>query len=336
MTRRMPPTILDVAERAGVSKSLVSLVMRNSPKVSADRRQAVLVAAEELGYRPNAAARSLAQQRTYLLGVMVSDFANPFFSDVLEGIEEAALLADYRALFNTGGRVPEREVIALDTLLQLRIEGLVLASPRFDDSLLTELPSSMPVVVIGKETVAPGVDVVTNDDHHGSELVVSHLTARGHERIAHIHGGAGAGASARAEGFVRAMERRGLGPLLLAGGFTEEAGAAGAQDLLDHSELPSAIFAANDISAIGVMRVLESAGLRIPKDISLVGYDNVGVAGLGHIELTTVDQPRREMGAIAVDLLLERIDGNRTRGKRVTVEPALIERTTTAPPPARS
>ncbi len=333
MAKRNAPTILDVAERAGVSKSLVSLVMRESPNVSEDKRRAVLEAARELGYRPNAAARSLVRQRTYLIGVMVSDFGNPFFSDLLEGVEEAALLAGYRALFNTGSRLPAREVSAVDTLLQLRTDGIVLASPRFEDRELAKIPRSVPAVVVGKNTGAAGIDVVMNDDHHGSDLMVEHLVRLGHRRIAHLHAVPGAGAAARLEGFISAMTARGLDPMVVEGGFTEAAGVAGARALLDLDPRPTAVFAANDVAAMGVMRVLESAGMRIPEDISLAGYDNVDFASLEHIGLTTVDQPRRQIGTMAVELLLERINGSRSRRRRVTVEPTLIERTTTGPPP---
>lgn len=331
---RPAPTIRDVAELANVSKSLVSLVMRDAPNVSHEKRTAVLEAARELGYRPNAAARSLVRQRTHLIGVLVSDFGNPFFSEMLEGVEEAALESDYRALFNTGSRIPEREVLALETLLQLRTEGVVLASPRFDDSDLDKIPPSVPVVMIGKDTMAPGVDVVMNDDHRGSELVVGHLADLGHRRIVHTHAVPGAGAAARREGFVDAMVKRDLEPVLVEGGFTEHAGESAARSILERDVLPTAIYAANDVSAVGVMRALESAGLRIPEDVSLVGYDNVDFSGFGHISLTTVDQPRRRIGHLAVELLLERITDGRTRRRTVTVEPAMIVRKTTAGPRA--
>ncbi len=331
MTGRAP-TILDVAERAGVSKSLVSLVMRGSPNVSDEKRSAVLEAARELGYRPNAVARSLVRQRSQVIGVMVSDFGNPFFSEMLEGVEEAAGSAGYRALFNTGSRVVEREAVAVDTLLQLQTDGLILASPRFDDSELAKVPRSVPTVMVGRDTKATGIDVVMNDDRHGAELVVDHLVGLGHRRIAHIHGAAGAGAPARLEGFRDAMTARGLEPVLITGGFTEAAGIDGAQLLLQHHPLPTAVFAANDVSAMGIMQTLEAAGLSIPRDVSLVGYDNVDFTGLDHIDLTTVDQPRRQIGTLAVEMLLERIDGPRKRAKRVTVEPQLIVRGTTAPP----
>lgn len=323
------PTILDVAERAGVSKSLVSLVMRNAPNVSDDKRQAVLEAARELGYRPNAVARSLVQQRTNVIGVMVSDFANPFFSELLEGLEEAAEGAGYRALFNTGSRIPEREAAAVDTLLELRSDGLVLASPQLSDADIQRIPRSVPTVMVGTDTRVAGIDVVMNDDRHGARLVVDHLVELGHRRIAHIHGGTGAGAAARLAGFVAAMESHDLPPITIDGGFTEAHGVDGAKEILGLDPLPTAVFAANDVSAMGVMQTLESTGLRIPDDISLVGYDNVDFAGLDHISLTTVDQPRRQIGTLAVKLLLERLEGERKRAKRVTVEPHLIVRATT-------
>lgn len=331
--KRSAPTILDVAERAGVSKSLVSLVMRNSPNVSDDKRQAVLEAAEELDYRPNAAARSLVRQETLLIGVLVSDFGNPFFSELLEGIEEAAVLAEYRALFNTGSRIPEREIIALETLLQLRTDGLILASPGFADAELGKIPRAVPVVLVGRDTATVGVDVVMSDDRLGSELVVEHLASLGHHRIVHLHAVPGAGANARLEGYVEAMERRGLQPKQVKAGFTEEAGAKAAQQVLDMSPLPTAVFAANDVAAMGAMQTLENAGLRVPEDVSLVGYDNVDFTGLDHIGLTTIDQPRRSIGAMAVEMLLQRLGGSRSRRRRVMVDPTLVERTTTAPPP---
>ena len=332
VARRSAPTILDVAELAGVSKSLVSLVMRNSPNVSEDRRKAVRDAANTLGYRPNAAARSLVKQRSYLIGVLVSDFGNPFFSELLEGIEEAALLAEYRALFNTGSRIPSRELIAMDTLLQLRTDGLILASPKFDDAELDKIPASVPVVMVAKDTEVTGVDIVTDDDLHGSELAVDHLTSLGHRRIVHIHGEPGAGATARCDGFVAAMERRGLEPLLVAGGFTEIDGAKGAQEMLELDPLPTAVFAANDIAAMGIIQSLEDAGLSVPEDMSVVGYDNVDFTCLSQIQLTTIDQPRRAIGTMAVELLLERLEEARTEARRVTVEPSLVVRRTTAPP----
>ena len=166
----------------------------------------------------------------------------------------------------------------------------------------------------------------------GEMTLVEHLTELGHRHIVHIHGGSGAGASARSDGFVIAMERRSLEPTLVEGGFTEIDGAKAAQHVLELDPLPTAVFAANDVAAMGALQTLESAGMEVPRDISLVGYDNVGFTSLNHIDLTTVDQPRRAIGTMAVELLLERLQGTRTRRRRVTVEPTLMVRTTTGPP----
>ena len=165
--RQNRPTIIDVAERAGASKSLVSLVMRGSSNVSEERRRAVLKAAEELGYRPNAAARSLVRNRSHILGVMVSDFHNPFFAEVLDGVEDAATSADYRALFNTGIGIPDRERQAVETLLQLRTDGVILAGPRIPDDVIAKLAKEVPLVVVGQQMDITGLDVVTNDDRLG-------------------------------------------------------------------------------------------------------------------------------------------------------------------------
>jgi DNA-binding LacI/PurR family transcriptional regulator len=328
------PTILDVAERAGVSKSLVSLVLRNAPSVSDERREAVLRAAEELGYRPNAVARSLVSRRSSVIGVVLSDLHNPFFVEVVDGIQEEAAAAAYRALYNTGARSPAGEASAVETLLQLRTDGVVLVSTVLSGPEILEVASTTPVVLVARPSRWPTVDSVTNDDQAGARLAVEHLASLGHRRIAHIDGGAGAGAAARRTGFLGTM--RGLGlrsqARVVPGAYTEEGGAAGVAAVLRSGTRPTAIFAANDIAAVGALQALEEHGLKVPDEVSLVGYDNTSLAALGHIGLTTIDQPRREMGAKAIRLLLERIAGERHRARHVVVQPGLVVRRTTASP----
>ena len=325
-------TILDVAARAGVSKSLVSLVMHDSPSVSEGKRQAVLEAAAALGYRPNAVARSLVQRRTRVLGVMLSDLHNTFFADVLDGVAGRAGERGYKAMLNTGNRAISGEAEAIETLLELRSDGLILAAPRLDAARIAEAARSVPVVLVARTITASRVDCVSNDDTAGAALAVDHLVALGHRRIAHIDGGQGAGAQARREGFVRAMRRHGLaGQARTArGDYTEEGGAKGVNALLARGSRPTAIFAANDLSAVGALDALTRRGLRVPDDISLVGYDNTSLAALRHIDLTTIDQPREAMGRTAVDLLLERLERRRTAARRVVMAPALVVRGTTA------
>lgn len=328
------PTITDVARRAGVSKSLVSLVMRGADHVSPERRQAVNKAAAELGYRPNAMARSLVQRRTHLVGVMVSDLHNPFFADVVAGIQEQAARTGYKVLVNSGNRAAAREADAMETLLQLRADGIILGSPVLDDEVIGRASREVPIVLVGREAHGPAVDSVTNDDRAGAEVAVEHCVSLGHRRIAHIDGGHGAGAPARRHGYEAAMKRLGLGDLVsvVSGTYTEEGGHTGCLLLLAQKPRPTAIFAANDLAAIGALNAIEESGLKVPDDISLVGYDNTSLAALRHISLTTIHQPRLEMGQLALSTLLERIDQDREEPRRVVLSPSLVVRASTAPP----
>jgi DNA-binding LacI/PurR family transcriptional regulator len=331
-----PPTIKDVAERAGVSKSLVSRVMRGEDAVSARAREAVEAAAQELGYRPNAVARSLVQQRTFNVGVMVSDLHNLFFAEILDGIDEVAAACGYRMLITTGNRVRDAEAEALETLLQLRADGVILLAPRLPFSVVARAGAAAPMAIVGSWLRVPGVDTVVNDDVRGAELAVEHLVGLGHGRIGMVDGGDGAGAAERRTGYESAMRRLGLaGEILVArGDFTEEGGYRGARQLLACDPPPTAIFAGNDLAAVGALNAIEEAGLSVPGSVSLVGYDNTALASLRHVSLTTVHQPRREIGQMAMKALLRRIDGAESRGRRVVLDPRLIDRETTAPPPA--
>ena len=326
------PTIHDVAKRAGVSKSLVSLVMQESPYVSDERRGAVLQAVEELGYRPNAMARGLVQQRSHVLGVMLSNLHNPFFADVVTGIEAKALQRGYRAFFNTGIRVPEREAIALETLLQLQADGLILAGTLLDMKTINKAGKAVPIVLISRATRSRHVDSVAGDERLGAKIAVDHLVSLGHTRIAHIDGGRGAGAKRRRRGYEAAMAAHGLEPLVTAGSYTEEGGSEGVQNLLAMDRNPTAVFAPNDLAALGCLQALSEAGRSVPDDVSLMGYDNAWLAGLQHISLTTIDQPRHELGTTAVELLLERLEDGRKESRHIVLEPALVVRATTAPP----
>jgi DNA-binding LacI/PurR family transcriptional regulator len=334
-SRRRHPTIVDVAERAGVSKSLVSLVLRDAPNVSDEKRAAVTKAADEIGYRPNAVARSLVRRRSYLIGVMVSDLHNPYFTEVIDGIQEAARGSGYHALFNTGGRAAAEEDEALDTLLQLRTDGIVMAGPVLSSRRIAAVAASVPVVVVARHSRSPAHDSITNDDRMGARIAVDHLVSLGHRRIAHVDGGRGAGAAQRRAGFLDAMDRHGLrsSARIVTGAFTEEGGRDGVTTLLGDRRGVTAVLVGNDLAAVGALDAFDEHGLRVPADMSLVGYDNIALAGLGHIDLTTIDQPRRDMGVTAVRLLLERHDEDRRSARHLVVPPSLVVRGSTGPPP---
>ncbi len=322
------PTIRNVAERAGVSKSLVSLVMRGSPHVSEQRRQAVLKAARELGYRPNAVARSLVEGRTRLIGALVADLHNPFFAEFLDGLQESLHGEGLRMLVGSGRWDPHFEAEAVEAFLEMRVDGLVLLSVVPES--LGEASKNVPVVVVGERDIA-GVDIVVDDDELGARLAVDHLVGLGHHRIAHIEGAPSTTSRYRRSGYESAMRRHRLENQIVVepGDFTEEGGYRAARKLLVREPRPSAIFAPNDLVATGVLSAAHELGLRVPADISIVGYDNTHLAAIRHIGLTSVDQPRRDMGRVAAERLCARIEDPQREPMQTLVVPHLVIRATT-------
>lgn len=324
----------DVAREAGVSRALVSLVVRDSPKVSEERRARVVAAAARLGYRPNAWARGLASRRTGMIGVLLNELHNPFYAEIMDGIDAGAAAAGYRVLLGTAGSRPGGERTALETFLELRADGVVLVGPRLSSREIAGAARTVPVVVVARGMRSAAADSITNDERHGARLVVEHLVGLGHRAIAHVDGGSGAGAAARRAGYKEAMRGARLAReiRIVAGDYTDLAGLAAADAILRSRRLPTAIFAANDLAAAAMIDRFENAGLRVPADISIVGHDNTFLAALHHIALTTVDQPRPEMGRRAMALLVERMVGKRTAPVNVRVTPSLVVRSTTGPP----
>lgn len=330
-----PPTIRDVADRAGVSKSLVSLVLRGSEQVRPEKREAVLSAVRDLGYRPNAAARSLSEQRTRTVGVLLNDLRNPWFVDLLDGLNSLLhdnglhmLMADTRLNRRTGQDVT-------GPFLDLRADGLVVIGTLPDPAALGAIAERIPVVVAGaREPVLPGVDMVANDDEQGARLVTEHLIGLGHRRIAHI-AGYGAVGELRRQSFEATMRAHGLEGVVEASDMTEEGGYRTTVRLLSRPERPTAVFAVNDIASVGVLSAAEELGLRVPRDLSVVGYDNTRIASLRHVWLTTVDSASHEVGRRAARCLLDRFEGGGGAGRVHLAAPTLeIRGTTAAPPPA--
>ena len=328
--RNHAPTLEDVAQIAGVSRALVSLVMRDSPRVSIESRKRVTDAATKLGYRPNLMARNLASRKTMTIGVLLNDLHNPWFAEVTDGIHASAERHGYQLILASGRRSPRLESRALDTFLASRVDGIIVAGCRLPAARLDAVGAEVALVSVGRAFTTLGIGSVTTDDADGARLAVEHLYDLGHRRIAHIDGGKGAGASPRRTGYLRTMRRLGLADnaQVISGDFTEEAGAHGAQRLLRGAVLPTAIFTANDLSAVGAIDVVERGGLVVPDDVAVVGFDNTSLAALNHIGLTTIDQPRREMGAAAATMLINTIN-DRGELTDVVMSPSLVVRRTT-------
>jgi DNA-binding LacI/PurR family transcriptional regulator len=329
--RNNAPTLEDVAQIAGVSRALVSLVMRGSPRVSVESRKRVTDAASKLGYRPNLMARNLASRKTMTIGVLLNDLHNPWFAEVTDGIHASAERHGYQLILASGRRSPRLESRALDTFLASRVDGVIVAGCRLPVARLEAVGAEVALVSVGRAFVRLDIGSVTTDDSYGARLAVEHLHELGHRRIAHIDGGKGAGAAPRRSGYMRTMRMLGLADnaQVIAGDFTEEAGAHGAERLLRGAVLPTAIFTANDLSAVGAIDVIERGGLVVPDDVAVVGFDNTSLAALNHIGLSTIDQPRREMGAVAATMLIDAIN-DRGELSDVVMSPSLVVRRTSA------
>ncbi|MBL1103124.1 LacI family DNA-binding transcriptional regulator [Streptomyces sp. 5-8] len=327
-----PPTIRDVAERAGVSKSLVSLVLRGSGPVRPEKREAVLRAVRELGYRPNAAARSLSEQRSRTVGVVLDDLRNPWFVELLDGLNSLLHAAGLHMLL-ADARLNRRMGHALaEPFTDLGVDGLVVVGTVPDAGALGTLARRIPVVVAGaREAQPPGVDVVAGDDERGARLVTEHLLGLGHRRIAHLAGHGAVGALRR-RGFETAMRAHGAEPLVEPGDLTEESGYRGTVRLLSRAERPTALFAVNDMAAVGALSAAVELGLGVPRDLSVAGYDNTGISRLRHVWLTTVDTAPYEAGRRAAGCLLDRLAGHGGDGGVQLAPPTLQVRGTTGPP----
>jgi DNA-binding LacI/PurR family transcriptional regulator len=331
------PTIRDVAARAGVSKSLVSRVLHDSPLVSDARRTAVQRAIEELGYRPNAAARTLVRRRSNAIAVLVTDLHNLFLPDVISGLDATIESHGYTTMVVSGKHREQAEEEALHRLLELHVDGIVLASALLKRDALRDAARTTPIVSLTRVPELPRVDSVVGDDHAGATLVVDHLAGNGHRRIAMIADTEERAGADRIRGYRAAMTSLGLRDQIhiAPGGFSEIAGYRAARGLLDEpaNRRPTAIFVASDLAALGVLDAAVDAGVEVPSRLSVVGYDNTPFSALRHIALTTVDQAAQEIGARAASALLERIDRPTRRARRIVISPTLVPRRTSSAAP---
>lgn len=332
-------TIRDVAARAGVSTTTVSHVINRTRKVDPATAARVEAAIDALGYRPNALARSMRRGRTHTVGIIIPDIANPFFGDLARSLEDHMFEAGYSAIICNSDGDGHKEVRYLDVLLSKKVDGLLLIAATQPSERLRQLvDSGPPTIVVDRELGELPLPQVLVDNRRGGELAGRHLLELGHRRIGVIAGPGGLGTTARRlEGFRDATDAAGVEideGLIARGDFRAASGRAAMDRWLQRGTLPSAVFAENDVMAIGALSAAHSAGLDVPRDLSVVGFDGIAFGADVTPPLTTVAQPTEDVAATAVSMLFERLAGLDTDARRVELPVTLQVRGSCAPPRA--
>ncbi|OYD16783.1 hypothetical protein CH333_02720 [candidate division WOR-3 bacterium JGI_Cruoil_03_44_89] len=318
----MPGTIKEVAERAGVSITTVSRVINGNPKVRQDTRERVYEVIKELGYVPSAIARGLTLGRTHTIGLILPEIADGFFSQVIRGADEAAVRQNFHLLVSTFHSHRSDEELSFRLLGEGRVDGLILMDPTLGDDFLMEFHrSSFPIVVLCKKIKYTNCKYVVIDDLQGAYQAVVHLIKHGYKRIATIRGPLdNYDAFQRLAGYKSALKDYNikLNPeYIVDGNFQWEGGESAMHILLDLVQPPDAVFAANDPMAIGAMEAVKKRGLSIPKDMAIIGFDDIELARLVTPPLTTVHLPMYELGAMAVESITGMLKGKSTRRKNI-------------------
>lgn len=333
--KRARPTIYDVARLAGVSTATVSRALNGTGKIAPGTREAIDAAVEQLGYQPSAAARTLVTRSTQTIALLLPDITNPFYAELVGGIQARALEAGHTMLLCTTEGDPEREEQYLSLLLAKQIDGVLvdgLVLP--PDRVARFVRDGLPIVCLDRDIDSASIPLVQVDNQLGAHLATEHLLELLHRRIAHVEGVPELRISQeRVAGYLRAHHAVGLEPdarLRAVGAFTEEGGYEATRMLLDRSEF-TAVFAANDLSAMGVLNALVESGRRVPEDVSVVGFDDLRLSRFTTPPLTTVHQPAREIAQRATQLLLDLAAGRPVTELLHLLEPELVVRGSTGP-----
>lgn len=338
----MPITLKQLSQLAGAHPSTVARVLHADPRqrVSVELRERILTLAREHDYRPNSVARSLRTKRTAVFGALIPDISNPFFASVLRGMEDAVAERDYSIILANTDDLPTREAHSLAMLRDRQVDGLLLATARLHDTAIEQLAAErVPFVLVNRHTDPITPNCVVPDDYAGGVAAVEHLLTLGHRRIAHIAGSNDASTGyLRQKAYLDTLRKHNIpnpDGLLVKGSFRESGGYEAMTALLNLAEIPTAVFAVNDLAALGAIHAVLAAGLRVPQDISVIGFNDLFHATHMTPGLTTLQVPHRAMGARAAQMLLDMvIDG--VMPEHPTLLPTtLIERESTGPAPHR-
>ncbi|MDW7659601.1 MAG: LacI family DNA-binding transcriptional regulator [Bacillota bacterium] len=325
-------TIKDIAQRAGVSYATVSRALNGRHDVSEVTRQKIFDLAREMGYQPNAIARSLVKQKSQIIAVIVPDVSNPFFADITMAVNEAADDAGYTTMICNTGWDPVKEQEKLRIMVEQRVEGIILKPTAFIRPGALEA-LNLPVILFW-HAMADDLSYIEVDHEAGGRLAVSHLIERGHRRIAYI-GGIETSPSnqIRLMTYQKTLQEHGRtvdSKLISYGPFRQESGYARIAALMKSDKPPDAVFCGNDIIAMGVLQYARDSKIKVPQDLAIIGFDDIACASLPLVGLSTVSQPRDKLGREALQALVREIDTfpQRTR-QRILVKPELKIRSTT-------
>jgi LacI family transcriptional regulator len=337
----MPVTMQDIARGLNVSVVTVSKVLRNKGKISLATRQRVLQRAKKLNYQANWIARSLVTRRTFTIGLLLPDFTHPFFAEIAKAIAETVRPHGYHVIISYFEENPQLEKSEAESLLARQVDGLILASAQSGAKAFDSFKDrNTPFVLIDRPVAGVQACFVGVDNHAIGQLATTHLIDQGCSRIAHLRGPGISIATARMEGYRRALAKRALQVppgYVVDAGYQDETGYEAMHKLLRVIPRPDGVFCYNDPVAIGAMRAILEAGLRIPEDIAVAGAGNVHYSDSLAVPLTTVDQATREIGKRAAGLLLQRIASKRKlRPKKILIEPKLVVRRSTGTQAAKA
>jgi LacI family transcriptional regulator len=336
--RSTRPTIFDVARVAGVSYSTVSRVVNGHPHIRVSTRQRVQQAMADLGYVAHVSARTLASGRSQIVGLLAQELESPFFLGVIKGVDQQVSVAGYDFLLCTTHDRREKEAEYVARLSHGMVDGLLVILPRgLPDYVEMLRDARFPFVLIDYDDEAPGCDVVNAANRSGALAAISHLVSLGHCRIGFITGTPNVGSTfQRLEGYKDALQAAGIPfapELVVQGDFLEPRGFDATRELLSLADRPTAIFASSDAAAFGVLRAARDAGLRVPADLSVIGFDDIPEASYVDPALTTVLQPLREMGRTAVRRLMDMLAEPDSPPQRIVLATQLIVRGSTGPAP---
>lgn len=327
-------TIKDVAQRVGVSVSTVSRVLNHSSYVSPETEQLVLKAIEDLHFAPSQIARGFVNKKTSTIGLIIPDVSNPFFSDVARGVEDFAIEDGFATILCNSDWRSERESMYLDLLRGHWVEGVIVAGSRNSAEGLTRAIGAVPYVLVERLLVGSGAAVWT-DNRRGGALATRHLADVGCRSFAHISGPPDSpSATERRKGFMDVMRSASVASYeIFEGDYRFQSGLEIGQQIFARGQIPDGIFAANDLMAIGVMQAAAQAGVRIPAQVAVVGYDNIATADYTSPSLTTIDQPGYEMGRVAFSILLNQLrHAGVGADEQIEFKPRLIARDSTRRP----